>query len=103
MRQDIPVAQQIVQTNHATFQMAQRLGGFTDTPFVVVVGLPDKAALEATIQRLNRYGIDHEAFHEPDNDMGLSAIATVPLTSKKHRKAMLHYKLWTPSQEAAYA
>ncbi len=101
MRLDISVAQQIVQTNHATFLMAQKLGGYTDTPFVVVVGVPDKAALEATIQRLNRYGIDHAAFYEPDHDMGLSAVATIPLTSKKHRKALLHYKLWTP--EVAYA
>jgi hypothetical protein len=74
--------------------MAARLGGYAETPSVVLIGLTDKPALEATILRLQRYGIDHEAFYEPDFDMGLSAIATVPITSAKHRKAMFIYKIW---------
>ena len=95
----MPLAQQIVQSNHATFEMAKRLDGYTEIPFLVVVGVPDKSALEDTIERLQRYGIDHQAFYEPDNDMGLSAIATVPITNKKQRRAMLTYKLWTPNKE----
>lgn len=98
MRQDIPVAQQLVQSNHATFQMAARLDGYTETPSVVIIGLPDKTALEATIERLKRYKIDHEAFIEPDFDMGLSAIATVPLATAKQRKAMFIYDTWKEPQ-----
>lgn len=67
---------------------------------MVVVGVPDKAALEFIILRLRRYGIDHEAYVEPDWDMGLSAIATIPIVSKKHRKAMLVYKLWNPDNNS---
>jgi len=82
--------------------MAQRLGGWPEVPFLIVIGVPDKPALEAVIERLQRYGIDHEAYSEPDNDMGLTAVATVPITRRKHRKALLIYKLWTP-EEACYA
>jgi hypothetical protein len=74
--------------------MAQRLGGWPGVPFLIVIGVPDKPALEAIIERLRRYGIDHEAYFEPDNDMGLTAVATVPITRRKHRKALLIYKLW---------
>jgi glycosyltransferase A (GT-A) superfamily protein (DUF2064 family) len=99
VRQDLPLAQQLVQTNHATFQMASRLArkaevSSDETPSVVVIGLPDKPALEAAIQRLIRYKIAHEAFVEPDFDMGLSAIATVPIENSKQRKAMFLYKTW---------
>jgi hypothetical protein len=74
--------------------MAARLYGYTDTPSVVIIGVPDKAALLTIIERLHRYKIDHEAFIEPDFDMGLSAVATVPLTSAKQRKAMYIYDTW---------
>ena len=79
--------------------MASRSSGSSETPYLVVIGVPDKPALEAIIERLNRYGIDHEAFYEPDNDMGLSAVATIPITNKKHRRAMFIYKTWTPQEE----
>ena len=99
VRQDLgSLAQQLVQTNHATFEMAKRLEGYTESPSVVIIGMPDKAALEATIERLNRYKIDHTAYYEPDFDMGLSAIATVPLTTAKQRKAMFIYNTWKESQ-----
>lgn len=74
--------------------MASRLQGCTESPSVVIIGIPDKPALEAVIARLRRYNIDHEAYYEPDWDMGLSAVATVPLTSAKQRKAMYIYDTW---------
>jgi hypothetical protein len=75
--------------------MAQRLGGWVEVPFLIVIGVPDKPALEVVIERLRRYNIDHEAYYEPDHDMGLTAVATVPVTRRKHRKALLVYKLWS--------
>lgn len=85
--------------------MAKRLDGYSDTPSLVLVGVPDKEALQAVIERLQRYDIDFEAFHEPDFDLGLTAVATYPLQNKKQRKALGTYRLWTPQhvQEVAHA
>lgn len=48
------------------------------------------------MKRLQRYGIDYEAFYEPDNDLGLTAVSTYPIQNKKQRKAMGIYHLWSP-------
>jgi hypothetical protein len=101
VRTDISLAQQIVQSNHATFEMASRLNEHSETPSVVLIGIPDKSALETVIERLQRYGIDYEAFYEPDNDLGLTAVATYPIQNKKQRKALGTYRLWSP--EVCYA
>lgn len=87
-----------MQSNHATFEMAKKLEGYSGTPSLVLVGVPDKDALEAVIARLQRYGIASEAFYEPDFDLGLTAVATHPITNKKLRSAMGIYRLWTPQE-----
>lgn len=81
--------------------MAKHLNESSETPSLVLVGVPDKAALEAIIERLKRYGIHHETFHEPDYDLGLTAIATYPITHSKQRYAMRMYPLWTPKSTAS--
>jgi hypothetical protein len=78
--------------------MASRLDGCSETPSLVLIGVPDKDALEAVIARLQRYGIECEAFYEPDFDLGLTAVATYPITNKKLRGAMGVYRLWTPQE-----
>ena len=92
MRQDIPVAQQIVQSNHATFGMSQQQP-YEGTPSIVLIGVPDQAALLRVIGKLKANGIPHFAFHEPDFGMGLSAVATAPITGGK-RAALSNYRLW---------
>ena len=82
--------------------MAKRLDGYSETPSLVLIGVPNKEALEAIISRLQRYGIDHEAFNEPDNDMGLSAVATYPIQNKKQRHALGIYPLYR-APEVCYA
>ncbi len=49
--------------------MASRLSERPETPSVVLIGVPDKSALETVIERLQRYGIDYEAFYEPDYNL----------------------------------
>jgi len=95
VRQDITLAQQIVQSNHATFEVARKLDPQNpdDIPSCIVIGVPDKAALSHVAERLRRYGIGHQEFHEPDFDMGFSAIATVPLDLKQ-RRPLSNYNLW---------
>jgi hypothetical protein len=55
--------------------------------------VPDKAALFRVIEKLRANSIDHEVFYEPDFDMGLSAVATVPL-EQSQRRVLSNYRLW---------
>lgn len=96
MRQDISLAQQVVQSNHATFEVARRLPhpqNLDVTPSCIVIGVPDKIALFRVIEKLRLKGICHHNFYEPDFDMGLSAVATVPLEPEQ-RRALSNYRLW---------
>ena len=94
MRQDISVAQQIVQSNHATFEVARRSPAHSDEiPSCIVIGVPDKVALFRVIEKLNKHDIQHHSFYEPDFNMGLSAVATVPL-GQEQRRFLSNYRLW---------
>jgi hypothetical protein len=104
VRQDISVAQQIVQSNHATFEVARRLPAEQETtpettPSVVAIGVPDQPALLRVIAKLEANGIAHQAFHEPDFGMGLSAVATVPLGQE--RQILGNYRIWKESNNTA--
>jgi hypothetical protein len=95
VRQDISLAQQLVQTNHATFEMAYTLPQSVDdvTPSIVLVGVPSKKSLEKVIRKLKDYSIGHSAFYESDGDVGLTAVATMPL-AQEQRAVLQNYKLW---------
>ena len=95
MRQDISVAQQIVQSNHATYEVARRspASNLDEIPSCIVIGVPDKVALFRVIEKLNEHDIQHHTFYEPDFNMGLSAVATVPL-GQEQRRFLSSYRLW---------
>jgi hypothetical protein len=78
--------------------MASALPQSTDTvpPSIVLIGVPDKDALERVIQKLKNNRIDYSAFHEPDYDLGLTAVATVPVTEEQ-RAILQNYRLWNES------
>ena len=63
------------------------------TPSIVLVGVPDKKALEKVIKKLKLNRIEFSAFHESDDDIGLSAVSTVPL-NEEQRAILQNYKLW---------
>lgn len=91
------MAQQVVQSNHATFEMASKLStGFQDTPSIVLIGVSDKKALEKVIDKLIDNGIGFSDFYEPDGGVGLSAVATVPVTGAQ-RDVLRNYRLWDES------
>jgi hypothetical protein len=73
--------------------MARRLPDEEMFPSVVVIGVPDKSALLRVIQKLQSNNIPHQTFCEPDFGIGLSAIATVPL-SQEQRRVLSNYRLW---------
>ena len=80
--------------------MARRLSEHnpTDIPSCVVIGVPDKAALFRAIEKLKKYDIGHQVFYEPDFNMGLSAVATVPIEGQQ-RRALSNYGIWKEPQE----
>jgi hypothetical protein len=96
VRQDISVAQQIVQSNHATYSIAQQQADFDRdcVPSIVVIGVPNLRGLERVIKKLHDNGIEHAQFVEPDFDMGLSAVATAPLWFQEQRDVLKNYCTW---------
>jgi hypothetical protein len=79
--------------------MACHLGATYILPNIVMIGVPDKEALERVSDKLRRHRIAHYRYEEPDDFMGFTAIATVPLTVEE--KAVLsNYRLWrtTPGE-----
>ena len=74
--------------------MAKRLPiDYDQIPNLVLIGVPDKAALFRVINKLNDNAIGHEVFYEPDDNLGLTAVATYPLTQEQ-RRALSNYRLW---------
>lgn len=65
-------------------------------PSIVLIGVPNRRALERVIEKLRLHRIEFSPFFESDGDMGLSAVATVPL-SEDERALLQNYKLWNES------
>lgn len=72
----------------------------TAIPSIVLIGVPNKKALERVIHKLRTNNIEHTPFFEPDWDMGLSAVATSPNLSSEQRNALRNYSIWRdPNRE----
>lgn len=100
VRQDIPVAHQIVQANHAVFHLAAIQHPNEDlVPNIIVVGLPGVAALRRVVAKLQANYIPHYLWTEPDNNFGFTAIATAPITGEQ-RAALKNYRLWKYTADA---
>lgn len=69
-------------------------------PSIVLIGVPNTKALERVIQKLTLNHIEFSAFVEPDDDLGLTAVATVPL-NEEQREILKNYKIW--KEEVSHA
>lgn len=67
------------------------------TPSIVLIGVPSKKALEKVFSKLKINRISASAFYESDDDMGLSAVATVPVNDEQ-RAILQNYKLWNENE-----
>jgi hypothetical protein len=65
----------------------------------VLLGLPDKPSLEAAVAKITGRGIRYEAFFEPDNDHGLTAVCTESLYGTL-RNLFRGFPLWQPQTGA---
>lgn len=95
IRQDISIEQQLVQSAHAAAEAGRTFYSHDHgIASLIVLSVPDQAALHAARQRLLSHGIESELFFEPDFGMGHSALATRPLTNDE-RRHMRRWRLWT--------
>lgn len=83
----------MVQSNHATLTIASSSYNFEGIPNIVLIGVPDVAALKRAQYKLSDLGIVHYAWHEPDGDLGFTSIATVPL-GREEKEPLKQYRLW---------
>lgn len=95
VRQDMALADQIVQSNHAVLTISSSAYSFTGIPNIVLIGVPDKAALDRVTQKLAANAIPHCAWSEPDLNLGFTAIATIALTTEQ-KQPLARYRLWRP-------
>jgi len=100
IRQDISLAQQMVQGIHAALD-AGRL--FTDNPHynLVMIGVKDEEELFDVERLLSENDIKFTKFFEPDNDMGYSSICTEALSNRNKRSVLSKFKLWKYNPETA--
>ncbi len=63
------------------------------TPNIVLIGLPDAAALRRAEQKLIAAKIPHFVWEEPDFNFGLTSIATAPVRGDQ-RKALANYRVY---------
>lgn len=95
VRQDIPIQHQIVQSAHAVLHIGSSAYPIEGVPNIILIGVPHLSALKKTEKKLADNGIPHHPWTEPDNDLGFTAIATVPLTAEE-KKCLANYRLWSP-------
>lgn len=63
------------------------------TPNIVVIGVPHPTAMNRVLVKLKANQVRHYAWTEPDNDMGLTAIATEPL-DEVSKQVMANYRVY---------
>ena len=60
---------------------------------MIVIGVPDVSALNRVRAKLEGLQIPHYAWHEPDGDLGFTAITTVPLDGDT-KQLLANYRLY---------
>jgi hypothetical protein len=85
IREDIPLADQIVQTAHSAFHAGN------ENPALDGV-IPSLILLELS-NKLFEKGIFHRMFFEPDDDFGYTSLTTT-LVEGDARKAFSNLRLW---------
>lgn len=90
---EIPVAQQVVQGNHASLEYAYQFGRPADHhPSLVHLTVKSKQDLELLRDHLNSEGIATAEFHETYRDWGLTSISCSLIESQ--RNMLSHLPLW---------
>jgi len=82
----LPFPQQIVQSCHAILEVGRfHLPPDSPHPHVVVLGITDERQLFNCLDRLRRLNLPFQAFHEPDRQDELTAIASGPIVGRQRQ------------------
>lgn len=92
VRQDLSIAVQSVQSQHAIYLMAVNYRPSETIPNLVWIGVPNKTSLQKTLKKLKDNQIPHFQYVEPDDNLGLTAIATVPIQGSI-RDVLYNYRI----------
>lgn len=101
VRQDMALADQIVQAMHAVYGMVSVRGEWGE-PNIVLIGVPDAKALRRVEAKLQDSEFAHYKWTEPDLNIGFTAIATSPLDMQQ-KQVLSNYRLWRHSPERELA
>jgi hypothetical protein len=84
----------IVQSVHSAIEMARNghISPDAEHPSVIVCGVKTENELLKVKARLERLGITHKCFQEPDRDNEFTSITTSPLVGEE-RKHMRQYQV----------
>lgn len=97
LRKDLTQAQSIIQAAHACFEMGlKQTDKYEDTCHLVLLATESQDSLGKIEKYLATNGIEFTTFYEPDDDLGKTAIATIPIQSKEQRKLFKKFQLWKP-------
>lgn len=93
VRRDIPVADQVCQAIHAGIEAGANfcnLGAKPHLCFLMVNDIAELVKVEAICQKRD---VPYVIVDEPDDNLGLTAIATAPI-GKKQGRCFMQYSLW---------
>jgi hypothetical protein len=99
IREDISPTQKIVQLGHACHEAGKLLHHqeHKHVSSLILLSAKDEGDLLDIAARIDCAGIQFYIFHEPDNDMGYSAICTRPVSSAKERAFFQKWDLYRPA------
>lgn len=94
VRSDLDPAQKVVQSCHAIQEVTMEHPEIHKNTHMIVLQVPSQADLMKIEQHLKRYKtIKFHTFHEPDNNIGFTALATAPITNRYLRNFFAGYQL----------
>jgi hypothetical protein len=99
VRQDIPLAEQIVSVGHAAFHLGQVIPE-NGIPNLIVVGVPHAKALDKARAKMLEANINFHFWEDPDTQHGVTAVASHPLT-KNEKGVLANYRLWSNAPSAS--
>jgi hypothetical protein len=110
VRTDLPLAQQLAQSNHGSLQaglLAGQSRQYMQTPSIIILQVKNEAQLLKARAAIQEQGIVSEIFYEPDSHLGyepsFTAFATLPITEDQ-RIHLRKYRLWrNPYEQLAQA
>jgi hypothetical protein len=94
VRKDMPLEDQVVQSNHASLEAGFSFGKPADHPHIVLLEVDDQDELLSWANFLKYNSIDFRMFFEPDDQLEYTALTTEPLygKSREHFKSLNCWK-----------